>query len=165
MTPAHIHVQCTYQEYMYEGHKKQEAQGPWHSAWCIVWWNRNSIMDNGNVDEVTYCQLVPSVFNIWQMAEQVIHLYPLFPPDFCTVCKVWLKLDENRGNSSLLKILTSEFVNCTEWPQTDLKGSDRKVPNIHSSYHRESQSFVHFALRLAILKIFHIIEFSHSLLC
>ncbi len=32
---------------------KQDAQGPWRSAWPFAWWNQNSCMDTDKAAELT----------------------------------------------------------------------------------------------------------------
>ncbi len=47
-------------------------------------------------------------------------LQPEIPHDQHTYNEIWLKLNENRGSSSLLKILTSKIFKVhREWPQTN----------------------------------------------
>ncbi len=58
-----------------------------------------------------------------------ICLYSLLIPDHR---KVWLKLDENRGSSSLLKIY--------RWPKLNSKNQTRKIDRIYFSMYTSTQS-------------------------
>ncbi len=65
-------------------------------------------MANGNVHvaEVTYLRSTVIFLNLADRQKKVI---VCTPHDHNTFHKVWLKLDENRGSSCLLKILTLEI--------------------------------------------------------
>ncbi len=55
-------------------------------------------------------------------------------PDYMISLKFGLKLDENCGSSSLLKMLTSGGLQSAPYdPQIELKESDMKVPYICST--------------------------------
>ena len=62
-------------------------------------------------------------------------------PDYYSLRKVWLSLDENFGNSSLLKILTSEILqSASNDPEMNSNALTWKVAHISSPKTTKSQT-------------------------
>ena len=93
-------------------------------------------MDNCNVCSWGNFSSKCHILKIWQIARNVTCI-GLYFPGLHAFSKLWLKLNENCGSNSLLKILTYDgseyFAKCTEWPQTELKESDTKC-TLHMQY-------------------------------
>ncbi len=88
----------------------------------------------------------------------------MFPPDYHTFRKVWLKLDEKYGSSSLLKTFWEyqhwKLESARNDPQTELKESHMKSTLRVQFLGQWVSNFIRFALRLAIFKMLHILGFS-----
>ncbi len=104
-----------------------------HGSQCSheVW-----LASNESVGGVVFWNFkVPYFFLIFGGTPKPITACAPPPPSDWHAChKVWLKLDENRGSSSLLKILTSEILqNAQNDPKLNSNDLTRNVPYIWSS--------------------------------
>ncbi len=100
---------------------------------------------------------MPYTFKIRQIARKS---KACIPPDYHAFHKFWLKLDESRGSSGFLKILTSEILQSAPNAQTELRWPDSKnmryiwtflelrVPNFHPfrSTANTFQDIAHFMI-------------------
>ncbi len=112
-------------------------------------------MANGNVAEVTFRQSAIYFLNFAD-CQKSNSLYSTLNTIYHTFRKVWLKLDENYGRSSLLKILTSEILqSALNDPKLNSKNQTQSV--LHTQF-LERQG-LNFHVSLSIFS--HIQDIAH----
>ncbi len=146
---------CTFYDFSIDSHVEITKCHKIFKTWPIA---KKATACIPSVSQSSWTLIINIGFNFWRIAKK---LTDCINPDCHAFHKVWLKLDENCGSSSPLKILTLEILKSAPH-DTKLNSNvlTRKLPYMWRPLHRKSQIFIRFAVRPAVFKLLYSLWFT-----